>query len=323
MVYRNLARADDDDPLLGRLKGIYRKTWVTNKLLVQRTTETAEALQADDIPALFIEGVAVAVRFYPELGLRPSASVDVLVHEGDAQSSIVALQRAGWTERPGSRERDGAATYLVDAAGSVCILRTRLAIDFVTNDGRRHAHAPLWESRETLELDGVELRVPEPTDTLLAICVLHARAEGGPNVQWIVDAKALLLSDEVDWERLLEMGQERRQAPRLRDALTYLAALPGPRPPRPVLDQLARASNSRRERLAYRCTSGSIRMPGSMSQLVAEHLATTAHESTLSAISTFPTYLRDSWGLSQHRHLPFAAGRRAIRLLGGRPREGR
>jgi Uncharacterised nucleotidyltransferase len=314
MVYRNLASATDNDPLLTRLKGIYRKSWVTNNLLVRRTSETAEALQATDVRALFVEGIAFAARFYPELGLRPSHAVDVLVEDEAARSAIVALQRAGWRERPHSEERPGVVRHLFDQTGNVCLMRTRLAIDFVTRGGQSHAHAPLWTAHETLDLGGVAIPVPSPTDTFLAICVLHARAEGGANVQWIVDAKALL-ANEIDWERLLEIASERRQALRLWNALGYLAALPGPRPPRSILDRLARAKIGGRERLAYLCTAGSIKGPGAMPELVAEHVAATADEPLFSAIWTLPAHLRDSWGLSQLRQVPLAAGRRAIRLL--------
>ena len=39
LVYRNVAQTDPADPLLPRLKGIYRRSWVKNNLLLGRTSE--------------------------------------------------------------------------------------------------------------------------------------------------------------------------------------------------------------------------------------------------------------------------------------------
>ena len=319
LIYRNLTRGGGEDPVLPRLKGIYRKTWVANNLLVERTKETGEALRTGRIPALFVEGAVIAERFYPELGLRPTSSVDVLVEDPDCTRALVQLADTGWRERPGSVKGSGAIRYLSDEGGNVLVLRTTLAIDFVARAGGARSHTPLWEAAEQRTIGGVELLVPAPTDTLLAVCVSHARAGGGPSTQWIADAK-MLLDTEIDWERLLAIGVERGQTSRLRDVFRYLASLPGARPPQSVSERLAGTRTTSRERFIYRCTAGSIRRPGALPSLAAEHLAATRDESWLRTIVTFPRHLRDRWNLSRSWHVPFAAGRRTIRLLAARRR---
>src|SRR5439155_15549659 len=56
LVYRNVSQTNPADPLLPRLKGIYRRSWVKNNLLLGRTSEIAETLQTVSVPALFLEG---------------------------------------------------------------------------------------------------------------------------------------------------------------------------------------------------------------------------------------------------------------------------
>jgi hypothetical protein len=112
LVYRNLAECDLDEPELPRLKGIYRKAWVANALLVERTKETAEALTAVGVPALFIEGVALASRFYSELGLRPTTVVDVCVSERDEPAALAQLQHAGWAASEGAANATPRDRYL-------------------------------------------------------------------------------------------------------------------------------------------------------------------------------------------------------------------
>jgi hypothetical protein len=318
MVYRTLVAANVDDPLLPRLKGICRKTWVTNSLLGRRTRETAEALAGSGVPAFFLEGVVLAARFYPELGLRPSSHVDVLVDEEHEAAAQAALSCAGWSEPDGSTPIGGDVRRLVDPDGTVCLLRTRLAIDFVA--GQDSPHAPPWDTLERHDLDGVELYVPTATDLLLALCVLHARAEDAPNVQWIVDAK-MVLAEAIDWDRIAETGRQCGQVLRLRDALGFLAGLPGPVPPQSVLDTLARTRTSRRERWTQRLTARSPGSAGGLPRLVAEHLSATAGASSLRTVATFPGHLRARWGLARRRHVLPAAGRRAIRRLGLRRKE--
>jgi Uncharacterised nucleotidyltransferase len=312
LIYRNLVRGGEDNYGLSRLKGIYRKTWVTNNLLMERTAAVAEALREANVPALFVEGVAIAVRFYPELGLRPTSSIDVFVGEHHRSAALAQLAQTGWHECAASASPDG--SHLVDRAGNGCVVRTSLAIDFVARSGRERSQAALWEAAERRTIEDTELLVPAPTDTLLAVCVAHARADGARRVQWLADAKAVLPA-EIDWERLLAVGEAHGQSLRLRDAFRYLAELPGPRPPEDVVERLETTKASARERLSYVCTSGAIRGAGALPSLVAEHVAATADESVLRTAASFPRHLRDRWQLSRGWHVPFAAGRRALRVL--------
>ena len=318
LIYRNLAEAGLDDPLLPRLKGIYRKTWVTNNLLLGRTRETHAALEEAGLQGVFMEGVVAAKRFYPELGLRPSV-VDVLVDVGDIDVAVAPLRRIGWRSPPGSPHPSARVAYLYDTAGNVCVLRTRLATDFVPRAARASA-ATFDGSHEMCEVDGVQVRVPGRTETLLAVVVLHARAGVARNVQWIADAKRVLEHD-VDWDRLVELAERYQQTVRLRAALAYLAELPGARPPDAALDRMKRTKAPARERVGYRLTSGAIRGGGHLPFILAEHLASTADASTLRAAWAFPGELRRRWDLPRRRELPVAAGRRALRLLSTRKRQ--
>ena len=317
LIHRTLTDAGCDEPVFSRLKGVRRKTWVANTLLVERAKETATALRVADIPALFIDGVMLAERFYPELGLRPSSWVDVLVRDAEHARALRSLAAHGWREPGGPATGGPADRYLFDEGGNMLALRTTLAIDFAGPARVASSHAPLWESAEPRSIGGADFLVTTPTDTLLAVCVSHARASGGPATQWIADAK-MLLGAEIDWERLVGLGVERGQTARLRDAFGYLGGLPGPRPPQAVIELLDATKVTYRERLVYRCTSGSIAGPGALPTLAAEHLAATAHASWLRSFATFPGHLRDRWHLRHSWQVPVAAARRALRLVSTR-----
>jgi hypothetical protein len=315
LIYRNLARSGHDDPELPRLKGIYRRVWATNTLLVERTKESAEVLKTAGISALFVEGVALASRFYEELGLRPSALVDVLVADDDEASALVELARAGWTARDDGAVAVPGIHYLTDPNRHICRLRSRLAIDCVAS-GHDPSDAFLGD-REAHSLGGADIQVPRPAEALFAVIVTNACRGNGPAVQWVVDAKMALNAD-IDWRRLVAIAGESRQILRLRDALEYLTSLPGRKPPAAAITGLDGLTVTKRERISYACTTGSIRGAGGLPTLFAEHLGATARTSALHTIATFPNFLRTRWRLTHTWLVPIAAGRRALRLLTSR-----
>lgn len=322
LAYQNLsAAAHEDDALLARLKGIYRRAWVRNNLLLDRTGATAEALRAAGIRALFIEGATFAARYYPDLGLRPTSFITLLVDEDAAPAALARLARSGWLEPPGAGPATGGPRSLYDRDGNVCLLRTSIAYDFVLPPDPAGSHAPLWEAAVPQAVGGGEVLVPSPTDALLAVCVAGARHGPVPNIQWIVDAAIVLRTQNVDWGRLLDVGIGRGQTLRLRDVFRYLARIPCPRPPDEVRRRLEGTSATPRERLAHACTAGSVRGLGALPEIVAEHLAATAGESATRALLLFPDRLRERWNIDHTRKLPLAAGRRAWRLLSGASRK--
>ena len=142
LAYRNISRTNPDDPLLPQLKGIYRRSWVKNNLLLGSTSQIAETLQTAGVRALFLEGPTQAVRFYGDLALRPTSSVHVLVPAADAPEASRQLERNGWKTRPGSDAYPG-WRVLFDPGGNICVLRSSLVFDFIAA-WRPAEEGPLW-----------------------------------------------------------------------------------------------------------------------------------------------------------------------------------
>ena len=276
-------------------------------------------LDQNGIRAEFVEGVTIASRFYGELGLRPTSAIDVLIEADDNSKALAILARAGWTESRELASGREYESYVFDSDANACLIRTRLAPDITSERAGTRPPSFLWRSGDRHSVADVEVPVPPPTEALFAVCVTHARIEPEPNLQWIVDAKMVLQVD-VDWERLVALGRKSGQVSRLHDALVSLASLPGPTPPLEICDRLATTPVSRRQRISYLCTVGAIRGPGRLQALLGEHLAATTERSVLGVVAAFPGFLRRRWNLARTWHVPFAAGKRAVRLLGQRER---
>jgi O-antigen/teichoic acid export membrane protein len=312
LVYRNIAAARPHDPELPRLKGIYRRSWVKNNLLLGRTSEIAETLRAAEIPALFLEGPSYAARFYGDLALRPTSSVHVLVPPSDAAEASVRLGRGGWTTRPGSGAYPG-WRLLFDGGGNICVLRSSLAFDYVAS-GDEPAEEALWRAAERHPVGETEVLVPTPTDAVLAACVAGVRYGPLPNTQWLTDAVMILRAAEADWDRLIDLAVTHRQDIRLREALSCLLDLPVPVPER-VHDAhawLGGQRPTRRDRLAFALSSGRPARRGGLPHALAELVAQTTGESLVRTAGRLPRHLCARWSVEHRWQLPLAAGRRML-----------
>jgi hypothetical protein len=321
LVYQALVENGSDDSLLPRLKGIYKNTWVRNNLLLERTGETADALGSAGLRPLFIAGTLFAARFYPNLGLRPTPSVELLADPDRLDPVCDRLGDAGWTIRADITEGPSGPRYFSDDQGNLCVVRTTLAFDFTHAGGSIAAHAPLVEEAEPHALrSGTSVLFPATTDALLVAVVLGARRKPTPGITWILDAAMILRNarDRIEWTRLLDLAAARGQTTRLREALAYLSAFPAVEVPRPALDRLASERPRVTERLIYAGAAGSAPQLGALPEIVAAHLAESAGRGTVHAVATFPASLRRRWGLESSSQLPLAAGRRAVRLISGR-----
>ena len=180
LIYRQLVTGEVEDTILTRLKGIYRKSWLIHTLLLERTRESASALDAAGVRALFVEGAPLAARYYPEPGLRFTSHVDVLVDEDSVPQATAALAGARWYARPDVHVGSGGRHHLFDRDSHACVVRPTLAVDFVVPHDRDRAHALLWQGAEHEEVSGISILVPQPTDALLAVCVAGARSSPSP-----------------------------------------------------------------------------------------------------------------------------------------------
>jgi len=312
LVYRNLARTSAADPLLPRLKGIYRKSWVKNTLLLGATSEVAGRLAGAGIPALFLEGPLYGLRFYGDLGLRPSSAVHVLVPPAQARAASAALEGDGWTPRPGSDAYPG-WRVLFGADESICVLRSALAFDYLPRGGEG-SEEPLWQAAEPQRAREREVLVPSASDALLATLVAGARYGPLPPTQWLVDAVLILRTTAIDWDRLLELAVTHGQHLRLAAALDCLLDLPVAVPSR-VTDArawLAGWPATSRDRLAFQLSSGRLGRRGGLTDSLAELVASSAGESLARTAARLPRHLCARWNVAHGWQLPLAAGRRVL-----------
>jgi hypothetical protein len=306
LLYRRLLTDAPDDPRLPHLKGVYRNTWVRNNLLAEQLTAILAAFRAAEVPVVLVGSLGAALRYYADLGLRPTPALDLLV-PGPA---MPAAQRAlGLLSFSGESvaEADGPPVVLHNAAGQACVLRSAAA------DELELGHDAVAATGVTIEIGGEDVHAPEPALDLVAACVGGARVKPVRSIQWLVDMSRIAATlTPTEWERVWGIAATYGQDLRLERSLTYLAMVSAT--PLPIEHHAVPA----RERLAYRLSGSDTARLGSFPHALGAHLVATRNDSPRAALAALPNFLLRRWGLEHVRQIPLAGGRRALRRPDGR-----
>jgi hypothetical protein len=259
LVARNLAAAGRPDARLPKLAGIRRRTWVKNNLLLDRLLAAAAAFESRGIGFVVVEGPTQAERYYGDLGLRPTSTIHLLVKSADIPSALTELSSLGWVEQP----LNGYPGWrvLTDAGKNICIVKDRLAFDFV---GTHDSDVP-WTAPDEFNVRGTSLPLPSPTHALLAAIVGGARIGPTTPTQWIADAVLISRTSQVEFDHLMSDAKIHGQALRVRAASRYLRRFDD------RFEMLASrdAAPTIRERLIYALTARSWTRGGATADMLA------------------------------------------------------
>jgi hypothetical protein len=327
LVYRQLDRLGIEDPALPKLRGIYRRTWYINQLLLDRLKGALEAVQESGVDPLVVGSWELPARYYGDLGLRAVAALHVLVRPERVAGAGRALSEAGWTgplEPSESFLRSRHYARFERANGDACLVYWRLFHEF--SDPERGLEAEdLWEHPIGLELGGVSARALSPTDELLNVCVSGARMTNWQSVTWVADAIAVIRAPDsaIDWERLVRQAKRLRATLRVHDAASFLRQELDAAVPVEVLDDLRETPTRRREMLAHRAAGTRLGLLGATPETLTRFLRLTADASLPRALAGLPTFLRDEWGLERRSQVPFAAARKGVAKIAERARASR
>jgi Uncharacterised nucleotidyltransferase len=96
LIYRNLEARLGADPVVGRMRGIYRRTWVLNAIQLEEGERAIAALSDSEIPTMVLKGAAMVARWTGDSGVRMMADFDVLVPRERALEALSKLLEDGW-----------------------------------------------------------------------------------------------------------------------------------------------------------------------------------------------------------------------------------
>ena len=302
-----------------RLKGAYRKAWVTNQHLQRCAAEAVVGLEADGVESLVVSGLALGPLVYDDAATRPTHTADLLVRPGDAGRAWHRLEALGYrtravptrTPRRWRADTDDAWFHRTGRPRSF----TRGPLDAVEvhtslvdpPSGRpgpprpTDLHRGAWDDAVPIDLGGRTVRTLSPSHHLL-----RALAGGaGGDLRSTVDALTISRrpAGEVDWSAVVESGHRHHLGLRLADGLARLDHL-GADLPHGLRSETLRPRPDRRERLAHRLAAGATTDAGGDRLVAARLVAATRGTGPLTTVARGPRLVADHWQVDHPRHLP-------------------
>ncbi|CAB4323653.1 unannotated protein [freshwater metagenome] len=217
-----------DDPLLGRIRGLYRKAWVSNERLFTASQDARNALISAGIPLLHVEAVPLARAFVTH-ATRPIHDIDVCIPRRSMHLALQVLEDQGWQLR-----NRGLITrsfhrprHLIRGGGRLRV------IDSVPWLG---ADESVWE---TSNLDESGERVLDARDAIVHAAVRSLQPGQQPNIHRVADLVRLTstvgyrrAAHAIDDERIAARAETHGSTATVIAALRAADRLIGPQAPR-------------------------------------------------------------------------------------------
>jgi hypothetical protein len=258
LLYRNLERLSIDDAAMGRFKGIYRRAWYRNELLISSGLDAVRSLRAAGVESMLLKGASLVATVCPEHALRPMQDFDILVERHSFARAVDLLLTQGWRIDPPLRDPEAHLAF----QHGVSLRRGggELDVHWLSAWGMFDlgGEAEFWRAARRVLLGGETVEALDSADQLLQICV-HATLASPliPPIRWVADAVLILRDAPLDWQRLVRMSRLRGFSLAVYRCLTYLREGLDIDVPIAVLEELHRDARAiEYPLLSLRCSFG-------------------------------------------------------------------
>jgi hypothetical protein len=299
LLYDNLNRLGCTDPLMARLKGVYRMSWVKSHKLFNEMRPVVHELVDAGFDVRLLKGVPLGVRYYGNPALRPVSDIDVSVSTREAAKASTLLTRMGWLP---DREPTADLFRFLHAIEfsrpnvGVVDLHWRSLCEFVDGSAEEEfrCHTEPFAFLER------QVRISDPTRMLLHTIIHGVRQNPEPPVRWIADAMKILGSSgsEIKWQALVEFAQRWRLCHRLGLGLNYLSRHFDAAIPTSVLKEVAK----RRATVVERVEAKTI-MRTTIMRPLGEYVRFAEAKNLVSVPADFANFLRHRWRLRRRREI--------------------
>ncbi len=279
-----------DHPLLPRLRGCLRQSWVASQHMQCTAAAAAMALKDKGIPVLLFKGAALDLLAYPARGLRPMLDVDIAVPRARANDAWDALVARDW--RPGLAREQALRPYAMAVSFKHSSYgEVDLHFSLFHESADAGLTQSLWDGARPLELCQQHCLTLGAGDLLVHVIAHGCRSDPLPPIRWVADAVWILRGGNIDWERFLALVSQLRIRMVMEHALRYLVNAHQVDVPNHVLGAL-RGPHVWLERAEYRYA----RVHGYGALLVlGQFVRLNANSNALQLLARLPAHLQQYW----------------------------
>jgi hypothetical protein len=250
MLYANLiAQLGGPDTTL--LKGVYRRTWYGNQLVLARLGPLLDRLAARDAATILLNDASLVAAYYPDIGYRTIRCIDLLVRASDWDSSITAAAEEGWQVEADKSFWSPTSLSIMAFAGSEGS-SLRIWANLFVAEPREDTEDRIWQEARCAQVNGRSTAILGPVQQLLCLSAEAARAREAPLVLY-ADAGLLVrsLTATSDWTGLVWQAQRYERILPLRNLLGFLQTQLSAAVPPWVVPALHKMAISHAELLQY------------------------------------------------------------------------
>jgi hypothetical protein len=322
LLYDRFLMDGVDHSLMPMLKGVKRHAWYRNSMLFHRASEAICALGQAGIEVMAIHGAAMTAGYYHDWGIRPMEDVDLLVHHNQVNAAIEVLCRRSWKPLEPWFERNGYsdltrryedAMHFPHSSGQRLDLHWNL-LPFCLGPG---ADDDFWAASKETTLDAQPVRIPDPADQLLHICVQGAAWDLPAPIRWVPDAVTVLrAAPDLDWDRFLFQARNRRLTLLAGGALEYIRQNFGDLVPPDLLSRVRQTPVSAFDKFELRwILKPPTSMIGIMVKALCRYWRLSEKMPLWKTALSFPDFLCCQLRLDRKRQLPADICRRVARRM--------
>lgn len=206
LLSQNLIRHGISDPLMTPLSNLYRYNALRNQGFLRDLTKALEFLRAQGIAVMVLKGMALAIGYYGDIGLRPMYDLDLLVKQDDALRAIELLVCHGWRTNPekGPPFQDVGPAYLLERHFKNKF-GTEIDLHWKNPQERRsETDDSYWEEAVELKAMKKSFLAMNPTG-ILFFTMAHGIKHRGTNApRMIADMHTILVKSgpDIQWDLL-------------------------------------------------------------------------------------------------------------------------
>lgn len=318
LLYGNLSAHDVKDEHMGRLKGVYRRSWCENQVMMQNLTTILRCFQEAKIDTLLLKAAAMNLHLSRDNSLRMINYLDILVHPADALKAISLLQKIGWKPQgkiPAKLVPFAHILGFKNASKQFLNLRWHLFGDGFDET----AEKDFWNLAQLTQVGDASAYILSPTDALFYICVAGGEANRTMPANRIADAAILLDSSqsEIDWHRLITLAQKyhfvlplRTTFSQLQDTLNYPI-------PSAIFENMQNLAVSQFEVREYQIIAGEkTTVLDRLLMRYFQYSRTVEADNFGVKLLGFARYLQYIWGVERLSQVPYQVVIRGIKRLG-------
>ncbi|HEV7348080.1 nucleotidyltransferase family protein [Telluribacter sp.] len=221
LVYRNLEKSGD--PIIKRMRGMYRHSWMRNQQHLYRIKEITRLLHEAGIETMLIKGLAMSLLYYRDLGVRYMNDIDLLVPFEKHEEALKVLLTSKLNLKIGAFDYYMKPYYHASHLYSEDGYDLDLHHHLLMYNRNKTADVPFWQNSLSLDPEyGIPSSVLSPTHQLFHNLIHGNFPDFDSPMRWVADCYVIYTQHAIDWEEVLQLAVDLRLVWPVREGLRLL-----------------------------------------------------------------------------------------------------